>query len=62
MSMSQRTFILDTSKEDSNPRHRGCGFVLALLCTALALALVGAILTPVSIGTGLSSDISIVGL
>jgi len=62
MSLFQGTFILDTSKDGSNSRHRGYGFVLALLCSALALALVGAILTPVSIGTGVSSDISIVGL
>jgi hypothetical protein len=61
MSLSQRIVILDTPKDDSNPRHRVYGFVLALLCTAFALALVGAILSPVRIGSGVSSDISIVG-
>jgi hypothetical protein len=61
MSLSQRADVFDTSKEDANERRHGYGFILALLCIALTLALAGAILTPVSIGSGVSGDISIVG-
>jgi hypothetical protein len=61
MSLSQRTDVFDTSNEDANESRRGYGFILALLCMAVTLALASAILTPVSIGSGVSSDISIVG-
>jgi hypothetical protein len=49
-----------TNKTTDRKRHE-YGFILALICMALALVVASAIFTPVTIGSGISSEISFVG-
>ena len=61
MSLSHKTDIYETPIQNTNRKHREFGFVLALVCIALALVLASAIFTPVTIGSGLSNEVSLVG-
>jgi hypothetical protein len=61
MSLLQSTEVNVRRKEDADRNHGGYGFILALVCLALALVLASAVLAPVSIGSGISSETSLVG-
>jgi hypothetical protein len=61
MSLSRSAEVYVRQKEHADRNHRGYGFVLALVCTALALALASAIFAPVSIGSGISNETVLVG-
>jgi hypothetical protein len=43
-------------------KHRDYGFILALVCMALALVVASVIFTPASVGSGITSEITSVGL
>lgn len=61
MSLSHSAEVYVGQKEDADRNHRGYGFVVALVCAALALVLASAILTPASVGSGISDETSLVG-
>jgi hypothetical protein len=61
MSLSHSAEVLERQKEDADRNHRGYGFVLALVCVVLALVLASAIFTPVSIGSKIDNETSLVG-
>jgi hypothetical protein len=61
MSLSHSTEVFERQKEDADQNHRGYGFILALVCVVLALVLASAIFAPVSIGSGIDNEISLVG-
>ena len=61
MSSSHRTGVFDIPKQDVDPKHHGYALPLALLCVGLALGVASAIFTPVTVGNGISSEISLVG-
>jgi hypothetical protein len=42
--------------EKADRKHHQYGLILALVCTALALVVAGAILTPTPIGSGINSE------
>jgi hypothetical protein len=42
-------------------KHRDYGFILALVCMALALVVASVIFTPAPIGSGITSEITSVG-
>ncbi len=60
MSLLQKTDAYQSQNErtDRKPEY---GFVLALICAALALVVASAIIAPAPIGNGTSSDILLVG-
>ncbi len=60
MSLLHKTDVYQSQNEraDRKPEY---GFVLALICAALALVVVSAIFAPARIGSGISSDIVLVG-
>jgi hypothetical protein len=61
MSSSHRTGVFDLPKQDVDPKHYGYALPLALLCVGLALAVASVFFTPVTMGSGISSEISLVG-
>jgi hypothetical protein len=61
MSLSRSAEILESQREGADRNLRGYGFVLSLVCVVLALVLASAIFTPVSIGSGIDNDTSLVG-
>jgi len=61
MSLSHKAAIHETENEDAIGGNRAYGFVLVLVCIGLVLVAASAILTPVSIGSGLSDKIALVG-
>jgi hypothetical protein len=61
MSLSHSTEVYESQKEDADRNHREYGFVLTLVCVALALVLASAIFTPVSVRSGIGSETSLVG-
>jgi hypothetical protein len=61
MSLSHSAQVVESQREDADRNHRGYGFVLALVCVVLALVLASAIFTPVSIGSGIDNETSLVG-
>jgi hypothetical protein len=61
MSLSHKTDFYETPLQNANRKRSDFGFVLALVCIALVLVLASAIFTPVSVGNGISSEISLVG-
>ena len=42
-------------------KHRDYGFILALVCMALAVVVASAIFTPAAVGAGVTSEITSVG-
>lgn len=60
MSLFQSAQVSESQREDTDRNH-GYGFVLALVCVVLALVLASAIFTPVSIGSGINDEASLVG-
>jgi hypothetical protein len=61
MSLAHSAEVLERQKEDADRNHRGYGFVLALVCVALALVLASEFFAPVSIGSGIDGEASLVG-
>jgi hypothetical protein len=61
MSLSRSAEVVESQREDVDRNHRGYGFVLTLVCVVLALVLASAIFTPVSIGSGIDNETSLVG-
>jgi hypothetical protein len=61
MSLSHSTEVYERQKEDADRDHRGYGFVLSLVCVVLALVLASTIFAPVSIGSGIDNETSLVG-
>ena len=54
--------LYDTTKKSRAAlKHRDYGFVLALICMALALVVASAIFTPAPVGTGINDQIWFVG-
>ncbi len=60
MSLLHKTDVYQSQSEttDRKPEY---GFVLALICAALALVIVSAIFAPMRIGSGITGDIVLVG-
>ena len=61
MSLSHCAEVLEGQRQDADRNHRGYGFVLSLVCVVLALVLASAIFAPVSIGSGIDNETSLVG-
>lgn len=61
MTLSHKTDIYETPLQNAARKRPEFGVVLALVCIALAIVLASATFTPVLIGGGLSSEISLVG-
>jgi hypothetical protein len=61
MSLAHSAEVLERQKEDADRNHRGYGFVLALVCVVLGLVLASEIFAPVSIGSGIDGEASLVG-
>lgn len=61
MSLSHETDIYETPTKRTDRKHREYSFVLTLICLALALVVAGVIFTPVTIGSGISNETSLVG-
>ena len=61
MSLSHKTDIYETPAGHADRKRPEYGFVLALICFALALVVASAIFTPVTIGSGISNEVSLVG-
>jgi len=57
MSLLHQTDIYQGSNEKADRKHSGYGFVLALICVALALVLVSVMFTPAAIGSGIGDEI-----
>ena len=53
--------LYDTTKSSAALKHHDYGFVLALICLALALVIASAIFTPAPVGTGINDQIWFVG-
>jgi hypothetical protein len=61
MSLARKTVIHEKPIQDADHKRPEFGIVLGLVCIALALVLASAIFTPVSVGNGIGSEISLVG-
>ena len=53
--------LSDTTKSKADLKHHDYGFVLALICLALALLVASAIFAPVPVGSEISNQMSLVG-
>jgi len=54
-------FVYQGSNEKADHQHSGYGFILALICVALALVLANVMFTPAPVGSGIGDGILIVG-
>jgi hypothetical protein len=53
--------LYETAKQRADRKHGDYGFILALVCMALALVLASAIFAPVPIGSEISNQMLLVG-
>jgi len=53
--------LYDTAKYKAALKHRDYGFILALVCMALALVVASAIFAPAPVDTGMNDQIWFVG-
>ncbi len=53
--------LYDTTKHRAGLKHRDYGFVLALVCLALAVVVANALFTPAPVGTGINDQIWFAG-
>jgi hypothetical protein len=53
--------LLSHTHERTDLKHRDYGFILGLVCMALALVVASAVFTPVPVGAGITSEITSVG-
>ena len=61
MSLSHKADLYEGSIQDTDRKHRDYGFILALVCMALALVVASAIFRPAAVGSGIASEITTVG-
>lgn len=61
MSLLHQTDVYQGSNEKADRKHSGYGFVLALICVALALVVASVMFTPAPIGSGIGDGFLIVG-
>ena len=62
MSLLHRTDVYHQgSNEKADHKHAEYGFVLALICVALALVIASVMFTPAPIGSGIGDEILFVG-
>ena len=61
MSLLHKTDIYQGQNEKADRKHLEYGFVLALICVALALVLASVMFTPAAIGSGIGDEILFVG-
>ena len=72
MSLSHKADLYyEGSIQDTDRKHReyeyrdatgaAAGFILTLVCMALALAVASAVFTPATVGSGIASEITTVG-
>jgi hypothetical protein len=53
--------LYETTKQEADRKHGDYGFILALVCMALALVVASAIFAPVPIGSEISNQMLLVG-
>jgi hypothetical protein len=53
--------VLSHTHERTHLKQRDYGFILTLVCMALALVVASAIFTPAPVGSGIASEITTVG-
>jgi hypothetical protein len=53
--------LYETTKRRANLKHRDYGFILALICVALALVVASAIFKPMPVGSEISNQTLLVG-
>ena len=53
--------LYETTKRKADLKHRDYGFVLVLVCMALALVVASVIFAPLPVGSELSNQMSLVG-
>jgi len=53
--------LYETTKNKTDLKHRDYGFVLVLVCMALALVVASAIFAPLPVGGEISNQMSLVG-
>jgi hypothetical protein len=53
--------LYETTKQRADRKHGDYGFILALVCMALALVVASAIFAPVPIGSEISNQMLLVG-
>ena len=58
MSLFQQTA---SERPADDRKHSDYGFILALVCMALALLVASAIFTPAPVGSGIASEVTTVG-
>ena len=61
MSLLHQTDVYQGSNEKTDRKHSGYGFVLALICVALALVVASVTFTPAAIGSGIGDETLFVG-
>ena len=61
MSMLHKADVYQSGNERADRKHPEYGFILALVCMALALVVASAIFTPAPVGAGVTSEITSVG-
>jgi hypothetical protein len=50
--------LLSHTHERTDLKHRDYGFILGLVCMALALVVASAVFTPAPVGAGITSEIT----
>jgi hypothetical protein len=61
MSLSRSADVHDRPKQIADHKHHTYSFILVLVCMVLALVLASVVFTPVPIGGGINSEISLGG-
>ena len=61
MSLLHQTDVYQASNEKAERKLSSYGFVLVLLCMALALVVASVIFTPAPVGSGIGDEIQFVG-
>ena len=61
MSLLHRTDVYQSPNEKADRKHSEYGFVLALICVALALVVASVMFTPAPVGSGIGDEILFVG-
>jgi hypothetical protein len=60
MTLSHQTDVYETPKAQFDRKRPEYGFILSLVCVALALAVASAKLTPATIGSGFNNNDTLV--
>jgi hypothetical protein len=61
MSLLHNAGVYQSTNKTNDRKHYEYGFILALVCMVFALLVASAIFAPVTISSGISSEISFVG-